>query len=1174
MRHFDVIMIGDFRFPGGTSIATAHEIRALAGAGLAIGLVQANAEILRQQRPMHPMIRACVDRDEATVIPPGEQKAEARLGILHNPMAFTRLPKNLPKLSFKTSILVAHQTHTDGNGLPYYVAPRVDAICRDICGDDLAWAPISPVVRKNLRATAPELTLTRDDWHNTVFPEEWAADRSKPLNTIPVIGRHGRADKDKWPATRREILTVYPDDPGIEVRLLGAGDYLKRVMGSYPDNWTALRFGQMDPQRFVKTIDFFLYYHHPDLVEAFGRTVIEAAASGAVAILPPHFEETFGDIAVYREAADAVAAARTFHRNWRKFLAQTRRATSLVAEHYGPARHVNFIRRIMGPARLRSVAKRPAKPTTRKNRTLPMKAVSSLHLADTAYDVVILADMRSPGDVGLRISHEVRIQHGRGYRTALIHVPSSRIRSNSVRGEINACVRDGMADVLVPSDQVTTRLLVIHGPEDTLEPIPERLPKVMADKVVVVVTRPPDRSYSLMRKHRLLALAFQKPPVWAPASPQLRDSLMRAWPEVPLEIEDWTVALAPRAWKDRVFYWDRPVVGWIDSEAALDFGKTDKPETLPSAQPAFPGCYVRILQAAPVGEDPPAGPLDKLSIEEQAVGKFLDSLDFLYVEQDGLKPPPAYAIAEAMQRGAIALVKPELARDLGAGAVACSAAKAEETVRSLSRQPAELAQLSRDASRNASARFAESNHADRIARLTGKTAVPAVVTRSKRQRIAFITSNGVGLGHLTRLLCIARRLPPEIDPIFVTMSQAFGIVKDFGFPVEYVPFSSQSEMSGVQVWNDWFKHHVEQIFDAYGITGAVFDGGAPYGGLVRALATRPDFFSVWVRRGMWRPGRANDNLIKRQKYFDLVIEPRDVAGIRDRGPTAGQHGRTAHVDPIRLLDEEELLDRKSAARALGIDPKRPAVLVQLGSGNTSEIVSQTNDIIKACSRFPKLQVVIAEWAIGAVSFDVWPEVKVLRGFPLSRYFNAFDFTISAVGYNSFNELMSFALPAIFLANDNPIMDDQSGRAAFAVDQGAAFQTSPDEIKDLHFLIEAMMDERARSVIKVNAARIALPNGAQAAADLIVGLAGVTPAEAAPRNLQPVKARRKAKPAKAKPGKAKPGKAKARKPASKAPAKPKAAKALPKSQPRTQARKPAKAQIKTAKKINKKIKERA
>lgn len=1093
MQTFDIVMVGDFRFPGGTSVATAHEIRALAGAGLSIGLLQSNADILRQPRPMHPMIRACVTREEAIVIAAGEKKIEARLGIFHNPMTFTKPPKDLPRLLLRRAILVAHQTHTDRNGLPYYDAMHIQSACQRIACCTVEWAPISPVVRGNMMATAPAIPLLDSDWHNTVFIEEWAASRSKPLGQVPVLGRHGRADKDKWPATRREILTVYPADPDLRVRLLGTGDYLKRVMGEYPANWQAFRFGQVEPRDFLKTIDFFLYYHHPDLVEAFGRTVIEACASGAVAILPPHFESTFGEMAIYREASEAVETARKLHANWRGYLAQSKRASKLVAERHGPARHVAFIQNLLGDLPAPRTAQQPLKSS---HKEASMKVPSSLHLADPSYDVVILADMRAPGDAGLRIAHEIRIQHAHGFRTALAHVPSGRIKSGSVRGEIHACVRDGMAQVLTSSDVISTRLLVIHGPEDVLEPIPEKMPRIAASRIVVVVGRTPDRSYSVIRKHRLLSLAFQTQPVWAPATPNLRDALMKAWPDIPLEAEDWTVSLAARAWKERVMAWDRPVVGRIDSELALDFGKTDKPEVKPVVQPGFAGCYVRILQAAPITDDPPAGPLDKLAIEEQAIGKFLDSLDFLYVDQDDLKPVPYCAVAEAMQRGTVVLVKPELARELGPGALGVGAAKAEETVKLFVRQRAELSQLAREASRNASARFAASHHAERVARLTGRAAGPTVQRKAKRQRIAFITSNGVGLGHLTRLLCIARRMPSTVDPIFVTMSQAFGIVKDFGFPVEYVPFTSQSEMSGVQDWNDWFKHHVEQIFDAYGITGAVFDGGAPYGGLVRAIASRPDFFSVWVRRGMWKPGKSNDNLIKRQKYFDLVIEPRDVADIRDYGPTAGQSGRSAHVDPIRLLDAEELLDRKTAAKALGIDPKRPAVLVQLGSGTTSEIVSQTNEIIKSCGRFPQLQVVIAEWAIGAVSFDVWPEVKVLRGFPLSRYFNAFDFTISAVGYNSFNEIMSFGLPAIFLANLNPMMDDQAGRAAFAVDQGAAFMTSPDEIKDLHVLIEALLDERARSIIKVNTARIALPNGAQAAADLILKLAGVAPGEPA------------------------------------------------------------------------------
>ena len=53
-------------------------------------------------------------------------------------------------------------------------------------------------------------------------------------------------------------------------------------------------------------------------------------------------------------------------------------------------------------------------------------------------------------------------------------------------------------------------------------------------------------------------------------------------------------------------------------------------------------------------------------------------------------------------------------------------------------------------------------------------------------RILFTTSNGTGLGHLTRSMAIARRLPDGVEPLFLTLSAAAPVVEEMGFPVEYV----------------------------------------------------------------------------------------------------------------------------------------------------------------------------------------------------------------------------------------------------------------------------------------------------------------------------------------------------------------------------------------------------
>ncbi len=115
-----------------------------------------------------------------------------------------------------------------------------------------------------------------------------------------------------------------------------------------------------------------------------------------------------------------------------------------------------------------------------------------------------------------------------------------------------------------------------------------------------------------------------------------------------------------------------------------------------------------------------------------------------------------------------------------------------------------------------------------------------------------MSSNGVGLGHLTRLMAIARRLT-HADPVFLTMSQAFRVVEAAGWPVKYLPFH---ELSGCNVehWNEWLQYEIEQILTKRPrVRTVVFDGSNPYSGLLKAFAST-DLSKVWIQRGMWKKG--------------------------------------------------------------------------------------------------------------------------------------------------------------------------------------------------------------------------------------------------------------------------------------------------------------------------------
>ena len=58
---YDLVVLADLRFPGGTSTALATEIRTQAAAGYRTGLVHVKGPVLRLPHPFHPEFRALLD---------------------------------------------------------------------------------------------------------------------------------------------------------------------------------------------------------------------------------------------------------------------------------------------------------------------------------------------------------------------------------------------------------------------------------------------------------------------------------------------------------------------------------------------------------------------------------------------------------------------------------------------------------------------------------------------------------------------------------------------------------------------------------------------------------------------------------------------------------------------------------------------------------------------------------------------------------------------------------------------------------------------------------------------------------------------------------------------------------------------------------------------------------
>lgn len=339
------------------------------------------------------------------------------------------------------------------------------------------------------------------------------------------------------------------------------------------------------------------------------------------------------------------------------------------------------------------------------------------------------------------------------------------------------------------------------------------------------------------------------------------------------------------------------------------------------------------------------------------------------------------------------------------------------------------------------------------------------------------------MGHLSRLLAVARRLPDSIETVFLTMSQALPVIEQFGFHTEYVP-SQQLTLSDMATWNAWLRRTLDQLLERYEIQAVLFDGNVVYSGLREAVSSRPNCQLMWIRRGMWRRDQDNSQSLTSGESVDLIIEPGDVASDFDSGASAEHRDGVVSVDPIRLLDSSEILSREESCRTLGLDADASYILIQLGAGNNYNVLDLIGSVIESLEKTGNARPVLAEWITSDIGINLWPRVPRLRCFPISRYYRAFDFTISAAGYNSFNEIISFGVPSLLAPNLNRAMDDQSARATFADLHGAAVHLDHEMLPDLDQVLDTMMDRDRQQAMKDRCHRIAKPNGAERAAQIV------------------------------------------------------------------------------------------
>lgn len=358
-----------------------------------------------------------------------------------------------------------------------------------------------------------------------------------------------------------------------------------------------------------------------------------------------------------------------------------------------------------------------------------------------------------------------------------------------------------------------------------------------------------------------------------------------------------------------------------------------------------------------------------------------------------------------------------------------------------------------------------------------------MVDRGRDGGVLLVSSNGAGMGHLTRLLALARRLPEDVPRTFLSLSSAVPAVESAGATWEYCP--SYGALGGTTAaWNDMFAARLRLTLSTYDPRVLVFDGTWPYAGLLEVLQESAGLRTVWSRRAMWRPTVSGSHLDV-SRLFDLVLQPGEYAAERDVGATVGRP-ESVHVDPVTLLDREDLLPRAQARRELGMPAEGRALLLTLGAGTINDTTSDVGAVVAAVREaHPGWSVWLTRPPIAEARAT--PEgVGTVQVYPMARYLAAFDGAVAAAGYNSFHELLAAGLPTIWVPNLDTSTDDQEARARYAADTGVGWCVV-DVAADVAAALRELTDDDERAARSALALSRYPGNGAAAASALVSGL---------------------------------------------------------------------------------------
>lgn len=362
--------------------------------------------------------------------------------------------------------------------------------------------------------------------------------------------------------------------------------------------------------------------------------------------------------------------------------------------------------------------------------------------------------------------------------------------------------------------------------------------------------------------------------------------------------------------------------------------------------------------------------------------------------------------------------------------------------------------------------------------------------------ILFYTVNGLGLGHLTRCLAIARQIRKQdssLVPLFFTASEGAHLLYQEGFAYYKVPSKTIARESKLLKRNLALSYSeiLTSLVNTYRPVGLVVD--------TFSLGSMNDLLSVlglplkWKKFFIHREQMQMDkDRIATQSFYDYIIAPHQEETAKIPVPLAKQDD-LFWSNEILIREKSELQNRGKIREQLGVLEDENLLLINLGGGGdttTLKNYEQIFDLILNSSFLDKkIRLVVPKPPLNASEalpqlLSTLPNSTLFPShFPLMELMPAIDYAISAAGYNTFHELLTCGTPTIFIPKSRGY-DDQYGRAKRAADTGIALLLEEHQIQTELFSKVQMLFQQKDNFTK-KATTFVQTNGAKQAAEFLI-----------------------------------------------------------------------------------------